>query len=58
MLRVNGYAFSACLTDRFSVHEIIGRMVVLHSSPDDFSTQPSGNAGAKIVCGEIKGRIR
>ena len=22
--------------------------------PDDFTTQPSGNFGAKIACGEIK----
>ena len=54
----NGYVFSACLTDRFALHEIIGRTVVLHSSPDDFTTQPSGNAGTKIACGEIMGRIR
>ena len=54
----NGYAFSAFLTDRFVLHEIIGRTIVLHSSLDDFSTQPSGNAGAKIACGEIMGRIR
>ncbi len=54
----NGYAFGACLTDRFVLDEIIGRTIILHSSFDDFSTQPSGNAGAKIACGEIVGRIR
>ena len=54
----NGYAFGACLTNRFTLDEIIGRTVILHSSFDDFSTQPSGNAGAKIACGEIVGRIR
>ena len=48
-----GIAFSAFLTDRFKVEEIIGRTVVIHDSPDDFSTQPSGNAGLKIACGEI-----
>lgn len=49
----NGYAFSVFLTDRFTVDEIIGRTVIIHASPDDFMTQPSGNAGAKIACGVI-----
>ena len=38
LLSANGYAFSAFLTDRFFVEEIIGRTVVVHSSPDDFTT--------------------
>ena len=42
------------LTGRFRVGEIIGRSVVLHSDPDDFHTQPSGNAGMKIACGVIR----
>jgi len=48
-----GYAFSAVLTDRFTVEDIIGKTVIIHSSPDDFMTQPSGNAGTKLACGEI-----
>lgn len=51
-----GYAFSMFLTDRFSVKEIIGKTVVIHSSPDDFMTQPAGNSGKKIACGEITSR--
>lgn len=50
----NGYAFSAFLTDRFSVEEILGRTVIIHGGTDDFSTQPSGNAGSKIACGRIE----
>lgn len=49
----NGYAFSMFLTNRFSVSEIIGRTVILHSAPDDFTSQPAGNSGAKIACGTI-----
>ena len=49
----NGYAVLAVLTDRFSVDEVIGRAVVIHSRPDDFKTQPSGDAGEKIACGVI-----
>ena len=50
----NGYAFLMTLTDRFAVNDIIGKTVIIHSSFDDFTTQPSGNAGTKIACGEIK----
>lgn len=52
----HGYAFSMFLIDRFSVKEIIGKTIIVHSSPDDFSTQPSGNSGSKIACGEITAR--
>ena len=50
----NGIAWTAFLTDRFKVPEIVGRTVVVHASPDDFTTQPSGNSGAKIACGIIE----
>lgn len=49
-----GKACMAVRTDRFRVDEIIGRTVILHGKPDDFHTQPAGNAGAKIACGVIK----
>jgi Cu-Zn family superoxide dismutase len=55
---VNGYAFGAFVTDRFTVREIVGRSVILHGSTDDFTTQPAGGAGQKIACGEIMGRKR
>ena len=51
---VNGYAFSSFLTNRFTLNEVIDKTVVIHSMPDDFTTQPSGNSGKKIACGEIK----
>lgn len=55
----HGYAFLAFITDRFSLDEIIGKTVIIHSAADDFKTQPSGNSGQKIACGEIKrsGRV-
>ncbi|MBQ8504511.1 MAG: superoxide dismutase family protein [Clostridia bacterium] len=52
-----GYALSVFLTDRFSVREIIGKTVIIHSGTDDFTSQPSGNAGEKIACGIIKSCI-
>ena len=50
----HGEAFQMFFTDRFSVREIIHRTVIIHSGPDDFTSQPAGNAGEKIACGEIK----
>lgn len=48
-----GYAFCAFLTDRFTVKEVLDRTVIIHAKPDDFTTQPSGNAGAMMACGKI-----
>ena len=48
-----GHAFSVFLTDRFCVKDVIGRTVIIHGGPDDFTSQPAGNAGPKIACGEI-----
>lgn len=50
----NGYAWSAQITNRFDVADILGRTIILHSEPDDFRTQPSGNAGDPIACGVIR----
>lgn len=49
-----GGADLAVETDRFSVRDVLGRTVVIHSGSDDFHSQPSGNAGTKIACGVIR----
>ena len=49
----NGRAVSIFLTNRFTVDDVIGKAVIIHGSPDDFTAQPSGNAGRKIACGII-----
>lgn len=49
-----GYALSLVLTERFCLREVIGRVLIIHDHPDDFMTQPSGNAGTKIACGVIR----
>lgn len=53
LLACQGNAYLSVRTDRFSVADIIGRTVVIHSDPDDFHSQPAGNAGKKIACGVI-----
>lgn len=50
----HGHAWLAVLTDRFTTDEIIGKTVIIHSGADDFTTQPSGNAGDMIACGVIR----
>ena len=32
---------------------ILGRGLIVHADPDDFKTQPTGNAGARVACGVI-----
>lgn len=50
----SGFAWMMYVTDRFSIPELIGKTVIIHSNPDDFTTQPSGNSGNKIACGTIQ----
>lgn len=50
----NGFALSIFLTNRFAVKDIMGKVIIIHDRPDDFTTQPSGNSGTKIACGVIK----
>jgi len=35
-------------------HGILNRAVVVHANPDDYKSQPAGNAGARIACGVIR----
>lgn len=48
-----GYAYLSFYTNRFNLSEIIGRVVIIHDSADDFKTQPGGDSGRKIACGKI-----
>ena len=54
LIENNGYAYMSVLLNKFKIKDIIGRTIIIHDSPDDFTSQPSGNSGTKIACGVIK----
>lgn len=53
MSDAEGSASMQVYLDKASVEEISGRVIVLHSMRDDFSTQPSGDSSTRIVCGVL-----
>ena len=54
LIENNGYAYMSVLINKFKIKDIIGKVIIIHDMPDDFTTQPSGNSGTKIACGKIQ----
>lgn len=54
LIENNGYAYMSVLINKFKIKDILGIVIIIHDMPDDFTSQPSGNSGTKIACGEIK----
>ncbi len=53
----NGVASSTFVLRGVSVsagaHSIVGKGLIVHQGPDDYTTQPTGNSGARIACGVV-----
>lgn len=41
LIENNGYAYMSVLINKFNLKDIIGKVIIIHDSPDDFTTQPS-----------------
>ena len=35
-------------------NSVVGKGLIVHAAPDDYKTQPTGNAGARIACAVIQ----
>ena len=54
----NGVATYSYTSDALSLatgatNGVVGRAVVVHRDPDDYTSQPAGNSGPRIACGVI-----
>jgi len=54
LLSANGYCWMCFYDNALTLPEILDKSIIIHSKPDDFTSQPSGNSGDKIACGVIK----
>ena len=54
LIENNGYAYMSVLVNKFKIKNIIGKVLIIHDMPDNFTTQPSGNSGTKIACGKLE----
>lgn len=57
----DGHAMLTFSTDLWSIGgdpgtDVVGKAVVVHEKVDDFTSQPSGNAGARVACGVIEAK--
>ena len=50
----NGYARMCFFTNKFTVAQVIGKAVIIHQNPDDYRSQPAGDAGKRLACGLVQ----
>lgn len=46
--------FSGVSLDTGAANDVLGKAIVIHADPDDYASQPAGNAGKRIACGVIR----
>lgn len=50
----DGYARMCFFTNAFRPEQAMGKSVIIHLNPDDYRTQPAGDAGKRLACGVIR----
>lgn len=50
----DGRALMSFFTNRFKPVDVIGLSLIIHQNPDDYRSQPAGNAGKRLACGIIR----
>jgi Cu-Zn family superoxide dismutase len=42
-----------CISCGDATKDIVGKGLIVHANPDDYTTQPTGNAGGRVACTAI-----
>lgn len=50
----NGWARMCFFTNKFKPSQVISKSAIIHQNPDDYRTQPAGDAGKRLACGVIR----
>ena len=48
-----GRAIMGFFTNRFKPGDVVGKSIIIHKNPDDYRSQPAGDAGLRLACGVI-----
>src|SRR5690554_1469956 len=50
----SGRASMCFFTNKFTWDQVVGKSIIIHQNPDDYRSQPAGNAGKRLDCGIIR----